>query len=86
MKKAGGGLDRDQRTWPPSPLLPAAERNPLDAVRHADERIHRLAGPWERASCQSDREAKIGNEWKRMRRIAREGVATENTMGEEVVL
>ena len=43
----------------------------LDLVRHADERVHRLAVACAR-ELQRDREAEIGNERERMRRIDRE--------------
>ena len=62
-------FERDQRAPSRRPLRQHDEA--LDLVRHADERIHRLAVADAR-QLQRDREAEIGNERERMRRIDRE--------------
>ncbi len=82
-EKAGGRLDRDQ----PHFAAFAGLRQPheaLDAVRHADQRVHRLAVLGAR-KLQGDREAEIGNERERMRRIDRERGQQRKNVGEEIV-
>ena len=82
-EQARGCLDRDQ----PHFAAVAAVRQPhetLDAVRHADQRIHRLAVLGAR-KLQRDREAKVGNERERMRRIDRERRQQRKDVGEKVI-
>ena len=58
---------------------------PLDAIRHADQRIHRLAVLGAR-KLQRDREAEIGNERERMRRIDGERRQQRKNVAEKVIL
>ena len=57
----------------------------LDLVRHADQRVHRLAvaGAHE---LQRDREAEIGDERERMRRIDRQRREQREHLTQEVIL
>ena len=76
-------LERDE-----ADIMIAAARQPdeaLDLLRHADERVHRLAVAHTR-ELQRDGEAKIGNERERMRRIDRERREQREHVGEEVIL
>ncbi len=58
---------------------------PVDLVRHADQRIHRLAvaGP---RQMQRDGESEIGNERERMRRIDRKGREHRIDVAQKVIL
>ena len=56
----------------------------LEPVRHADERIHRLA-VLGAGKLQGHREAEIGNERERMRRIDGERRQQRKNMGEEII-
>ena len=58
---------------------------PLDLLRHADERVHRPAVAGAR-EMEGDRKAEIGNERKRMRRIDRERRQNREDVLQEVVL
>ena len=83
-EKAGDALDRDQpRRTAFAGLRQAHEA--LDAVGHADQRVHRLAVLGAR-QLQGDREAEIGNERKRMRRIDGERRQQREDVAEEIVL
>jgi hypothetical protein len=82
-EKAGGTLERDQ---PHLPAL-AGRRQPnetLDAVRHADEGVHRLAVLGAR-QLQGDGEAEIGNERERMRRVDRERGQQRENVAEKII-
>src|ERR1700677_4028687 len=57
---------------------------PLDAVRHADERVHRLAVLGAR-QLQGHGEAEIGNERERMRRIDRKRRQQRENVREEII-
>ncbi len=57
----------------------------LDLVRHADQRVHRLAVAGAR-ELQRQREAEIGNERERMRRIDRERRQHREDGGQEILL
>ena len=56
----------------------------LDAVRHADERVHRLAVLGAR-KLQGDREAEIGNEREGMRRVDGERREQRKDVGEKII-
>src|SRR5262249_6469454 len=56
---------------------------PFDLLRHANERIHRLA-VFDARKLQSDREGQVGNEWKRMCRIDRQRRQQRKNMCEEM--
>src|SRR5262249_25307903 len=80
-EKRGRLLQRDQ-----ADSVVAASRQldePLDLLRHTDERIHRLA-VFDTRKLQSDREGQIGNEWKRMRRINRQRCKQRKNWCEEM--
>ena len=82
-EQAGRAFDRDQ----PDCSAFAGLRQPhesLDAVRHADERVHRLAVLGAR-QLQGHREAEIGNERERMRRIDRERRQQRENVREEII-
>ena len=70
MNSAGGLLERDDARHAGFGALRQADEA-LDLVRHADQRVHRLAVAGAR-KLQRDGEAEIGNERERMRRIDRE--------------
>ncbi len=76
-------LERDQTngmiaaTWQPDETI--------DLLRHADERIHRLAVLYPR-ELQRDGKAEIGNERERMRRIDSQRRQQRKHMGEEMLL
>ena len=57
----------------------------LDLLRHADERVHRLAVA-RACELQRDRETEIGNERERMRRIDGERREQREYVGEETLL
>ena len=57
----------------------------LDLLRHADQRVHRLAVLHAR-ELQREREAEIGNERERMRRIDRQRREQREDVGEEMLL
>ena len=57
----------------------------LDLVRHADQRVHRLAVAGAH-QLQRDREAEIGNERERMRRIDRQRRQQREHLAKEVIL
>ena len=81
-EQRGRLFQRDQ-----ADALVGAARQPdeaLDLLRHADERVHRLAVLHAR-QLQRDREAEIGNERKRMRRIDRERRQQRKHVREEML-
>ena len=83
-EKAGDGFERDQ----PHLSALAGLRQPheaLDAVGHADQRVHRLA-VLGAGQLQGDRESEIGNERERMRRIDRKRRQQRKDVGEKIVL
>ena len=82
-EQAGRALDRDQ---PHLAAVPARRQahEPLDAVRHADERVHRLA-VLGASELQGDRETEIGNERERMRRIDGERRQQRKDVGEKIL-
>ena len=69
------------------PLVAAAGQpdEALDLLRHADQRVHRLAVA-DAGELQRDREAEIGNERERMRRIDRQRRQQRENMAEEMLL
>ena len=83
-EKAGLGLDRDQPHFAALPGL-RQPHEPFDAVRHADQRVHRLA-VLDARQLQGDREAEIGNERERMRRIDGERRQQREHMGKKMAL
>ena len=83
-EQAGHAFDRDQAHFAAVAGLRQADEA-LDPVRHADERIHRLAVPGAR-QLQGDGEAEIGNERERMRRIDGERRQQREDMGEKMIL
>ena len=82
-EQAGRAFDRDQ----PHLAALAGLRQPheaFDAVRHADQRIHRPA-VLGAGKLQGDREAEIGNERERMRRIDGERRQQRKDVREEII-
>ena len=81
-EQAGRALQRDD-----AHLVAAARQadEAVDLLRHADERVHRLAVLHAR-ELQRQREAEIGNERERMRRVDGERRQQRKDVGEEVVL
>ena len=82
-EQAGHAFDRDQAHFAAVSGLRQAHE-PLKAVRQANERIHRLAVLGAR-QLQGDREAEIGNERERVRRVDGERGQQREDMGEEIV-
>ena len=82
-EKAGHAFDRDQANFATLPDV-RQPRESLDAVRHADQSVHRLAvfGPGE---LQGDRETQIRNKRERMRRIDRERGQQRENMRQEII-
>ncbi len=82
-EQRGRLLERDQ----PDAVVGAARQldEALDLLRHADQRVHRLAVAHAR-KLQRDREAEIGNERERMRRIDGERRQQRKHVGEEMLL
>ena len=82
-KKTGRAFDRDQPDFSAFARLRQPHES-LDAVRHADERVHRLAILGAR-QLQGHGEAKIGNERERMRRIDRKRRQQRENVREEII-
>ena len=83
-EQAGGALDRDQPHLAAVGGLRQADE-PLDPLRHADQRVHRLAVLGAR-KLQRDRKSEIGDERERMRRIDRERRQQRKHVREEIIL
>jgi hypothetical protein len=86
-EQAGRALDRDQPGLPGLPAVGGLGQpdETLDAVRHADQRVHRLA-VLAAGKLQGDGEAEIGDERERMGRIDCERRQQRKDVGQEVVL
>ena len=82
-EKAGRAFDRDQPHLAIAGVL-RQPHEPLDAVGHADERVHRSA-VLGAGKLQRDREAEIGNERERVRRIDRERREQREDVREEII-
>ena len=82
-EQRGRFLQGDQ----PDSLVAAAGEpdEALDLLRHADQRVHRLAVA-AAGELQRDREGQIGNERERMRRINRQRREQRENVGEETLL
>ena len=82
-EKTGRAFDRDQPDFSAFARLRQPHES-LDAVRHADERVHRLAVLGAR-QLQGHGEAEIGNERERMRRIDRKRRQQRENVREEII-
>ena len=83
-EKTGRAFDRDQPDFSALARLRQPHES-LDAVRHADERVHRLAVLGAR-QLQGHGETEIRNERERMRRIDRKRRQQRENVREEIIL